>query len=304
MLSPLKKVIFIFFLATVALYISLPKEVPVKFSLGHINVDTKFVRQDLNFQIADSMQIVKKFDLVLGLDLAGGSHLVFEADTSTLNAEDKKEALASLKEVMERRVNLFGVSEPNVQISSFEGRDRIIVELPGVKDVREAVSLIGQVAQLNFVETGDEENPGLIATDLTGADLKRASVTYDQNVGKPVVLLEFNEEGGRKFAEITEKNIGKSLAIFLDNQPVSAPIVQEKITGGSAQISGDFTTETAKNLAIQLNAGALPVSVKLVEERTVGATLGEESIQRSITAGISDFRWCWCLWFWLTENSD
>jgi len=286
MLSPLKKVIFIFFLATVALYISLPKEVPVKFSLGHINVDTKFVRQDLNFQIADSMQIVKKFDLVLGLDLAGGSHLVFEADTSTLNAEDKKEALASLKEVMERRVNLFGVSEPNVQISSFEGRDRIIVELPGVKDVREAVSLIGQVAQLNFVETGDEENPGLIATDLTGADLKRASVTYDQNVGKPVVLLEFNEEGGRKFAEITEKNVGKSLAIFLDDQPVSAPIVQEKITGGSAQISGDFTTEAAKNLAIQLNAGALPVSVKLVEERTVGATLGEESIQRSITAGI------------------
>lgn len=285
MFSSLRKTILIIFLAIVALYISLPKEIPIKFELGNFNLDTKFTRYEPNFKIGDIV-IKKNFDLILGLDLAGGSHLVFEADTKSLSSSDKKEAIFSLKEVMEKRVNLFGISEPNVQTSSFEGKDRIIVELPGVKDTKQAVDIIGKIAQLVFVETGNEPESGLKPTDLTGADLKKASVSYDTNTGKPVVSLEFTEDGGKKFADITERNVGKTLAIFLDSEPISVPVVSEKITGGKAQISGDFTVETVKNLVVQLNAGALPVPVKLVEERTIGATLGGESIEKSITAGL------------------
>lgn len=283
MFSPIKKVILIVFLALTALYISLPKEIPVKFS--GLNLDTKFVRKDLDLNL-NKFALKKDFNLVLGLDLSGGSHLVFEVETASLAAGDKKEAIESLKEVMEKRVNLFGISEPNVQTSSFEGKDRIIVELPGVKETTEAVDVIGKVAQLVFVEAGNEPQTGFVPTNLTGADLKKAGVNFDQSTGKPVVSLEFTEEGGKKFADITARNIDKTLAIFLDSEPISAPIVREQITGGNAQISGEFTLEEAKNLVVQLNAGALPVPVKLVEERTIGATLGAESIEKSITAGL------------------
>jgi preprotein translocase subunit SecD len=187
---------------------------------------------------------------------------------------------------MERRVNLFGISEPNVLISSFEGKDRVIVELPGVKDTKTAISIVGQTAQLMFAEVGSEEEPAINPTDLTGSDLKSADVVFDQTSGKPAVSIEFTSEGAVKFAKLTEKNIGKALPILLDNQVVSAPVVQDAITQGQAQITGDFELDTAKNLAIQLNAGALPVKVELVEQRTVGATLGAESVEKSITAGL------------------
>src|SRR3990167_997300 len=230
MFSSLRKTILIIFLAIIALYISLPKEIPIKFKLGSLNVDTKFTRYDPNLKLG-RITIKNNFDLVLGLDLAGGSHLVFEADTKSLASADKKEAILSLKEVMEKRVNLFGISEPNVQTSSFEGKDRIIIELPGVNDTKQAIELIGKTAKLAFVELGDEEKPSLTPTNLTGADLKSASVTFDGSSGKPVVSLEFTPEGGDKFAEITDRNIGRALPIFLDDFPVSSPIVQDKITG-------------------------------------------------------------------------
>ena len=281
----LKKVIYIFFVAVLAAYLSLPSEIPVKFSLGTVNIDEKLERRNINFYIGNN-HFQKNFDLVLGLDLAGGSHMVFEADLEGIDDGRKKEAIEGVKEVIERRVNLFGISEPNVQTSSFEGKERIIVELPGVRDTNQAIGLIGQTAQLVFAETGEEEDPGIKPTDLTGADLKSAQVVFDQTTGKPSVSLEFTEEGTEKFALLTELNIGKPLPILLDNNLVSAPIVQEKITGGSAQITGDFSLDQARNLAIQLNAGALPIPVKLVEQRTVGATLGAESVERSLRAGL------------------
>lgn len=235
----------------------------------------------------------KKFDLKLGLDLAGGSHLVFEADTTKIDSQRKKTAIEGARNIIERRVNLFGVSEPTVQTSEFNGKDRIIVELPGIKDTKEAVDLIGKTAQLLFVEVVEESaKPGatpsatLKPMDLTGADLQSAQVTFDRQTGKPAISLQFTKEGGDKFEKITERNIGKMLPVILDNEIITQPTVQGKISGGQAQITGAFTIDEAKQLAIQLNAGALPVPVNLVEERTVGATLGADSVKESVTAGI------------------
>lgn len=233
------------------------------------------------------------FDMSLGLDLSGGSRLVFEADTSKLETDKKDKAIESLRNVIEKRVNLFGVSESNVQTSNFEGKNRIIAELPGVNDPKESANLIGQTAQLVFSEVVEKTIPNsatpsseLVETNLTGADLKSASTVFDQNTGKPSVSIEFNEEGAKKFEEITGRNVGKPLAIILDGQLVSAPVVNEKIIGGTAQISGSFTVDDANKLEVQLNAGALPVPVKLVEEKTVGASLGAESINKSVKAGV------------------
>ena len=256
-MSPLKKIILIFVLFLACLYFSINNEIK------------------------------------LGLDLAGGSQLVFEADTSKISSDKKNSSLESLRNVIERRVNLFGISEPNVQTSNFEGKDRIVVELPGINDTKEAQALIGKTAQLVFAEVieipgkdGATPSASLKPTDLTGADLAESGVDFDQNTGKPAVSLTFTKEGGDKFAKITGDNVGKPVAIILDNEVVSAPNVQEKIVGGTAQITGSFTLDEAKKLSIQLNAGALPVPVRVVEERTIGATLGAESISKSIVAGL------------------
>lgn len=278
-LSPsAKKLIFIFVIFLISTFISLPST----FSL----FGKEFRKPSLDFKIG-KFEFKKDFELKLGLDLAGGSHLVFEADISKVSAEAKKDAVASLKEVVERRVNLFGVSEPVVQTSSFGGKERIIVELPGIQDTKIATDVIGKTAQLTFALV-EEASPSakLNETNLTGADLERASISFDRTKGQPSVALKFNKEGAEKFEKLTEKNIGKPLAILLDGALVSAPIVQEKISGGNAQISGNFTLEAAKQLVVQLNAGALPLPIKLVEERTVQATLGAESVAKSVKAGV------------------
>lgn len=272
-------------LVAVAGLICLPGELPLKFKLGNWEVDKTFRRRGLNIAVGN-MRIRRDFDLKLGLDLVGGSRLVFEAETAGLDDERKEKALASLREVVGRRVNLFGVSEPNIQSASFGGKDRVIVELPGVKETQKAIEVVGKTATMIFGEIEEGEQENLVPTDLTGADLKEARVSFDNVTGKPVVLIEFTSEGDKKFAEITGRNIGKRLPIVLDAQIISAPVVRDKITGGSAQITGDFSLDEAKELVIQLNAGALPVPVELVSERTVGATLGKESVERSVRAGL------------------
>jgi preprotein translocase subunit SecD len=284
MRSPLRKLLLIAVIVILACIVAMPREIPVKFTIGSINVDKTITRPDLNITFAGK-EIKKTFDLVLGLDLAGGSHLEFEADTTGISADKKATAIQGVRNVMEQRVNLYGVSEPNIQTSSFEGKDYIIVELPGIKDTKQAIDLIGQTAQLTFAEIGSEEEPGIKDTDLTGANITSADVVFDQSNGKPAVSIEFNEEGAKKFEDITERNVGKPLPILLDGYPVSSPQVSGKITGGKAQITGNFTLDEAKQLAIQISAGALPVPVKLVQERTVGATLGSESVNKSVRAG-------------------
>lgn len=239
-----------------------------------------------------------KYKVKLGLDLQGGTQLTLQAQTDKINSKDRDTALESSRGVIERRVNLYGVSEAVVRSSKIGGERRILVELPGIKDTQTAVDLVGSTAQLDFREmigTPSAQSTGSAIfnlfkpTGLTGADLKRAQVTFGQGpTAGPQVSLEFTSDGARKFAEITKRNMGKPLAMFLDDQPISwpPPVVQTEILNGQAIITGKFSLETAKNLSIQLNAGALPVPIKILEQRSIGATLGDISIQKSIIAGV------------------
>ncbi len=232
----------------------------------------------------------------LGLDLLGGAHLVYEADLTAVPPGDREDSMAGVRDVIERRVNIFGVAEPNIQVS---GENRLIVELPQVKDTAEAIKLIGETPFLEFRELVNIELPeieaegevvaeasGFVSTGLTGKQLKRAFLAFDPNTNLPLVSLEFNDEGTRLLSEITKRNLGKPLAIFLDGQPISAPIVQDEIANGQAVISGRFTINEARNLAQRLSAGALPVPIGLISQQTIGPTLGREYLEKSLQAGV------------------
>lgn len=236
----------------------------------------------------------------LGLDLLGGTSLVYEADVSKIEGQSPKDAMAGVRDVIERRVNLFGVSEPLVQI---EGENRLVVELAGIKEVNQAINLIGLTPFLEFKEQRAEEetksiieaqqnkqlpgeDPFFKSTGLTGQHLKRAQVIFDPNTGFPSVSLELNDEGAKLFAEITKRNIGKLVAIYLDGQPVSIPEVKSEIPNGQAVIEGRFNIQEAKELVNRLNAGALPVPIKLISQQTIGASLGYDSLQKSLKAGL------------------
>ncbi len=223
----------------------------------------------------------------LGLDLAGGTHLVYVADTAQIAAADRDTALGGLRDVIERRVNLFGVTEPLVQIDKVGNESRLIVELAGISDIKQAIQLIGETPYLEFREQGEQNNQKVwIATGLNGQYLKRAQVQFDPTTLDPVVALEFNSEGATLFQQITKRNIGKQVAIFLDGAPISAPTVRSEISGGRAVITGRFTTSEAKKLVERFNAGALPVPIKLIFQQSVGSSLGSFSIQQSVKASI------------------
>ncbi len=250
--------------------------------------------------------VVSSYAFKLGLDLKSGSHLVYRADTSALSQSDVTGAMESLREVIERRVNLFGVSEPIVQTEEGGvlggGEERLIVELPGVTDLEEAKALIGKTPLLEFklmrpaMEKLSEEELGaktvdevFASTQLTGRFLEKSQLVFDQTTGEPQVLLTFNTEGSDLFAAMTKENIGHVLAIFLDGVPISTPVIRQEITGGKATISGGFNPAEARDLVRNLNYGALPVPITLLSTQTVGATLGDESTAAGVSAGIWSF---------------
>ena len=207
-----------------------------------------------------------------GLDLQGGTHAVLQAvDTPELKVDD--DAVNRSVKIIERRVNELGLTEPVIQR---QGKDRIIVELPGVKDPDKAIAMLGRTALLEFKDVSGK-------TVLTGKDLKDAKAQISQG-NQSVVGLEFSDEGGKKFADLTARNIGKPIAIVLDGEVLTNPVVQEAITGGRAQISGSRTMEEAEHLAILLRSGSLPVKIEVMENRTVGPTLGQDSKEKSIKA--------------------
>jgi len=235
----------------------------------------------------------------LGLDLQGGVHLVYQADLSEILEKDKAKIMDGLRDLMERRVNLFGVREPVVQVQG----ERLVVELSGQVNPAEAVKEIGKTPFLEFREEKENfqeiidrnkevaqtqegvfEDP-FQASPLTGRYLKSAELNFDQVTSKPIVSLEFNDEGAKIFEELTSKNIKKILAIYIDGIPISTPVVQEKIAGGKAQITGQFTIAEAKELVGNLSAGALPAPITLISQQSVGPTLGKISLEQSLKAG-------------------
>lgn len=266
-----------------------------------------FLSTGLAFFIVRTEGENSRFAFRFGLDLKGGSHLVYNADVSGLgDGRSVDDAMSSLREVIERRVNIFGVSEPIVQIErgGLAGEEnRLIVELPGITDLKEAVQLIGKTPLLEFKLMSDESSAEpdsegeilmnleeiFVDTGLTGRMLDRARLEFDQTTREPIVLISFNSEGRALFAEITRNNIGKPLAIFLDGEPISIPIVREEIRDGNAQISGNFSPQEGRDLVRDLNFGALPVPIELISTQSIGASLGEKILDEGVRAGVFGF---------------
>lgn len=258
------------------------------------NIKTKYkIPGNIDFTVL-GLNIKKEFNIKLGLDLKGGSNLVFEADTSKVKKEDLTDALNSSRDIIERRVNFFGVTEPQIQTVKTGNNYRLSVDLPGISNYEEAIKLIGQTAQLTFKELDQSTKIATTTpiflqltkqTGLTGIHITKSTVEFDNQTGKPQVGLKFNKQGASLFAAITKRNIGKPVGIFLDNIPLTTPTVQSEISDGSAVISGNFTAEEAKKLTIAINSGALPLPIKLVEQKNIGPTLGEIEVKKSIYAG-------------------
>lgn len=271
-----------------------------------------------------------KFPFKLGLDLRGGVHLIYKADISKLaENSDAGSAMSALRDVIERRVNIFGVSEPVVQVEekndvSGDAEYRLIVELPGVTDVAEAVKMIGATPVLEFKTERDAtttkeilaeiekfkkvqedmktnggqfnldginmelvvKDPYYIDSTLNGRHLKKADLQFTSSSLFPSVGLEFNSEGEKLFAEMTKANVGKTVAIYLDGQPISAPVVREEITSGRAEISGNFSRDEAKVLVGRLNSGALPVPIELLSTENISAPMGKKMLEKSLWAGL------------------
>ncbi|KKT00035.1 MAG: Preprotein translocase subunit SecD [Candidatus Nomurabacteria bacterium GW2011_GWF2_43_8] len=263
-----------------------------------------------NFDNANSF--FKNHPFRLGLDLSGGSHLIYKADISAVSAGEVDDSMSALRDVIERRINLFGVSEPVVQIQHSGlisgAEEQLIVDLPGVTDVKQAIDMIGQTPLLEFkVERQKGEpitiKPGpdgkidekilqeqqFVSTELTGRYLEKATLEFDQNTREPRVSLQFNDVGTKLFAEITKNNVGKMVAIYLDGAPISTPVVREEIPNGQAVISGSFTPTEARQLVGRLNSGALPVPITLLSTQTIGAILGDSAVNAGVKAAVIGF---------------
>ncbi len=254
----------------------------------------------------------KSYAFKLGLDLNGGTALTYKADISKVKSGDVSGAMSSLRDVIERRVNIFGVSEPVVQVENpglvlGNSEERLLVELPGVTNIDQAVALIGQTPQLEFVLLKPEAKNFtqtqlasatpeqlFVSTGLTGEYLDSAALQFTatgagQVSGQPTVALTFNNQGRDLFSKITREHKGETLAILLDEQVISSPTIKDEITDGKAIISGGFTAEQAKLLVQNLNYGALPVPISLISTQTIGASLGENAKTAGVKAGVIGF---------------
>ena len=263
----------------------------------------------LNKNFATAPAFLKDHPFRLGLDLSGGTHLIYKADVSQVPAGQVSDSMSALRDVIERRINLFGVSEPVVQVenSSFVsgGGEQLIVDLPGVTDVTQAIAMIGQTPVLEFKTEAPAGTPqkatvgpdgkitldadsGFVDTQLTGRYLQKATLDFDAN-NDPEIDLQFDSTGTQLFDQITKANIGKTVAIFLDGAPLSEPVVKEEIPNGQAVITGTFTPQEAKTLVGELNSGALPVPISLLSTQTIGATLGDSAVNAGVKATIIGF---------------
>ncbi len=271
----------------------------------------------INDSLKTNFPQIREIPFKLGLDLQGGIHLVYQADLKEIDRENHANAMEGLRDIIARRVDLFGIQEPIVRIQELDGRYRLIVELAGIEDPALAIEMIGETPFLEFKELRDEEeteiilekireiqeaenieevedweiafqDPYFISTNLTGQYLQESRVSYDE-FGRPVISLKFDAKGGELFGQITERNIGNPVGIYIDQEMISSPLVNEKITGGEAIITGEFSLQEARELSRNLNAGALPVPIELISQQSIGPTLGAISLEKSLIAGIFGF---------------
>lgn len=293
-------------LTALCLLIVLPR-IPIKSDNQWLAVDSYI--GGYSFSLLNGRYVFDFSSFKRGLDLNGGVRVVLQADLEGIAEENKENAVESAVEVIERRVNLLGVSEPYIATLRAGDDYRIVVEIPGVGDVTEAVELVGETAQIKFMELKEDVEWNIEnyqdyylqpevwqETDVTGADLKGANVVFGsgQTAGiqnRPQIQLSFTSEGLDKFSQIAKSNVNKPIAIFLDDEvtPISMAVVDQNLAQGLVEdpiISGSFTLQEAKTLSVQIRAGALPISISVVEQQTIGATLGEESVNKSFFAGL------------------
>lgn len=307
-MSKFRRLLIIGIITVLAGAIALPKSLDLNLPGGRtLNLGSPTINTTLL-----GMPISQNFEFKRGLDIQGGMQVVLQADMSQIESVDKQQALQSAREIILRRVDFYGISEPVVQTAQ-NGEDyRLIIELPGVEDPAEALQLVGQTAQLEFQlvsqapatlsaelladESGEiseeaiqqamNQQVVMEPVGLTGAQLKRSSVQFDQTTGEPNILMELNDEGRDIFARVTEEHTGEMLGIFIDGGLLMAPVINTPILNGQATITGGFTLDEAQQLSIQLNAGALPVPITVLEQRTIGASLGNQSVEQSVRAGL------------------
>ncbi|RJR28284.1 protein translocase subunit SecD [candidate division WWE3 bacterium] len=292
-------------ITTLALLAALPR-IPITVNNNLLKLDTSI--GGYYFSLFNGKYVFDLREVKKGLDLDGGIKIVLRADVSSIDGAERDNALEAARGVISRRVNLLGVTEPTISTLKAGDEYRILVEIPGIENIKEAVDLIGQTAQLNFrklkadVEWSEDKyyeyqfDPEVWEdTGVTGADLKGVDVVVGQdgdiqNAGRPQIRLRFTNEGRDKFSEVAKENINRPIALFLDEgeAPLSMPVVNESLASGLTDdpvISGNFDFDTANSLSIQIRAGALPVPVEILEQETIGATLGTESIHKSFYAG-------------------
>lgn len=294
--SDSSKLILITIVSTIALLIALPK-VEIKYSTKYFNIDTFIGGYVLNLPgISNQIDLS---DFKKGLDIEGGVRVVINLDMSSIPEAQRDASAESVKEIINRRVNFLGVAETGSVITKSNNEYRLIVEIPGQKDLQAAIDSIGSTAQLTFKypKPGIEwpiTDPTLKVSDIfidsnvTGKDLIGADVTFNQQTNQPVIQLRFSNEGRAKFSELVKKNVKKPIGIFLDKNLLQAPVVSEDLAAGLTNdptITG-VDLETAKKVTSLLKAGALPVPIQIVQQSFIGATLGQEIVHRSLIAGL------------------
>lgn len=243
----------------------------------------------------------RDLNVKLGLDLKGGTSLEYKAAIDQKSSQDPSEALEGVRDVIERRINAFGISEPIIQTKKVGNEYRIVVELAGIQDPNEAKAQIGKTPTLDFrreptaeeikkllpAEGADTFTGDLfVPTGLTGKNLKKASVDFDQLTGQPTITFTFDKEGAALFAKLTKENIGKRIAIYIDNELRQAPTVQSEIPDGNAVITGGYTLDEAKQVVREFNSAALPVPIELIGQSIINPSLGKTAITQSLQAGL------------------
>lgn len=225
----------------------------------------------------------KKFSL--GMDIAGGTILTYQIDLNQIKDQKIEDVLEQTKDLIERRVNFLGVGEFFV---SFSKSGRVLIEIPNIKDPELAKKLIGETPFLEFrvPDLNSTSSETFLPTELTGKYLQKAELSFNPNTLEPVVLLYFDDQGKKIFKELTEKYLGKPIAIYLDGKIISAPIVQNVIEDGQAQITGKFTLESAKLLVQRLNQGALPAPLYLISESTLNPLFSKDIINIALKASV------------------